>query len=134
MGGSMVALSITVEAEAGLTWPLWKRWVAEVERLGFAGLYCSDHFTMAPPPARDAPELVTALAYLADHTERVRFGPLVAPLSFRDPVMLARQAASLDDLGNGRMILGVGAGWLESEHAMFGYDLGDVRTRMDRLA
>jgi alkanesulfonate monooxygenase SsuD/methylene tetrahydromethanopterin reductase-like flavin-dependent oxidoreductase (luciferase family) len=73
------------------------------------------------------------LGYLADHTQRVYFGPLVAPLSFRDPVLLARQAAALDDLGNGRMILGVGAGWMEREHEMFGYQLGDIATRMDRL-
>jgi alkanesulfonate monooxygenase SsuD/methylene tetrahydromethanopterin reductase-like flavin-dependent oxidoreductase (luciferase family) len=74
-----------------------------------------------------------SLAYLADHTERIKFGSLVAPLSFRDPVMLARQGAALDDLSAGRMILGVGAGWLEGEHTMFGYELGTMRTRMARL-
>src|SRR5262249_2108323 len=57
----------------------------------------------------------------------------VSPVSFRDPVMLARQAATLDDLGGGRMVLGLGSGWSEREHTMFGYELGDVPTRMDRL-
>src|SRR5919206_4997276 len=120
----MIEVSIAVEGVFGLTWPSWKRLVAEVEQLGFAGLYCSDHFTLPTPVASDSLEVMVALTYLADHTQRVHFGPLVAPLSFRDPIMLARQAASLDDLSNGRMILGVGAGWMESEHEMFGYELG----------
>lgn len=131
----MVAISIDIESQFGLNWPQWKRIVAEIEVLGFAGLYRSDHFTVYPqPPDDDALELVVSLAYLADHTRRIHFGPLVAPFSFRDPVMLARQAAALDDLSGGRFILGVGAGWAEREHSMFGYDLGKVPTRMARLA
>lgn len=127
-----VALSVQIEGSFGLTWPRWKRLATEVEALGFAGLYRSDHFN-APPAHPDALELIVSLAYLADHTERIHFGSLVAPLSFRDPVMLARQAVVLDDLSGGRMILGVGAGWIEREHTMFGYELGDVVMRMARL-
>jgi alkanesulfonate monooxygenase SsuD/methylene tetrahydromethanopterin reductase-like flavin-dependent oxidoreductase (luciferase family) len=59
---------------------------------------------------------------------------MVAPFSFRDPVMLTRQAAALDDLSGGRMVLGVGAGWMDYEHRMFGYQLGDMATRMARFA
>ena len=89
----------------------------------------------ARPSTPDYPslELGVALAYAADHTERVRFGPMVAPLSFRDPVLLARQATALDELSGGRLVLGVDAGWMVREHDMFGYDLGDVPTRLDRL-
>jgi F420-dependent oxidoreductase-like protein len=130
----MIAISIVIEGQWGLTWPRWKRLADEIESLGFAGLFRSDHFTInAQPPDEDSLELIVSLAYLADHTRRVHFGPLVSPLSFRDPIMLARQAAALDDLSGGRMILGVGAGWNAREHAMFGYDLGDVPTRMARL-
>jgi len=129
----MVAVSITAEGLRGLTWPRWKRLVSEVESLGFSGLYCSDHFTGAFPPAQDSLEVILALGYLAQTTERVQFGPLVAPLSLRDPVMLARQAAALDDLSGGRMRLGLGAGWNEREHTMFGYELGNMQTRMARL-
>jgi F420-dependent oxidoreductase-like protein len=129
----MVALSIMIEAQDGLTWPRWKRLVAEVERLGFAGLFRSDHFTNAGPPDKDSLEMVVSLTYLADHTQRIHFGPMVAPLSFRNPTLLARQAAALDDLSSGRMILGLGAGWQEREHRLFGHDLGDVPTRMARL-
>jgi F420-dependent oxidoreductase-like protein len=129
----MLALSIMIEGQNGLTWPRWKRLVAEVERLGFAGLFRSDHFTNAQPPDKESLELVTSLTYLADHTQRIHFGPLVAPFSFRDPARLARQAAALDDLSGGRMILGVGAGWQEREHTLFGYPLLDVPARLRRL-
>lgn len=129
----MVELSISVEGVFGLTWPDWKRLVRTVEDLGFAGLYLSDHFLLPAPPDRPSLELIVALTYLAGHTERVRFGPMVAPLSFRDPVLLVRQATALDDLSGGRMVLGVGTGWMEREHEMFGYDLGDMSRRFARL-
>ena len=129
----MIEVSISVEGQTGLTWPLWRCWVAMVEARGFSGLYRSDHFTMPDPPDEDSLECIVSLAYLADHSSGVRFGPLVAPLSFRDPVMLARQAAALDDLSGGRMILGVGTGWIEREHSLFGYELGDLQTRFARL-
>lgn len=129
----MVDVSIAAEGGLGLTWPSWKRLVHAVEDLGFAGLYLADHFVPPEPPEFPAIDLIVALTYLADHTERVRFGPLVAPLSHRDPVHLAFQAAALDDLSGGRLVLGVGAGWMEREHEMFGYALGDVPERMARL-
>ncbi len=129
----MLALSIMIEGQNGLTWPRWKRLVAEVERLGFTGLFRSDHFTNMQPPDKESLELVISLAYLADHTQHIHFGPLVAPFSFRDPALLARQAAGLDDLSGGRMILGVGAGWEEREHTLFGYPLLDLPDRMRRL-
>jgi len=129
----VIALSIMIEGQNGLTWPRWKQIVREVEDLGFAGLFRSDHFKHAQPPDDDSLETIVSLTYLADHTQRLHFGPLVAPVSFRDPVLLARQAAALDDLSGGRLILGVGAGWQEREHYLFGYTLGDVPTRMARL-
>lgn len=129
----MVAISLQIEESMGLTWPRWKRLVAEIEALGFAGLYRSDHFTSAFPPDEDSLELIVALTYLAEHTHHIRFGPLVAPLSFRHPALLVRQAAALDDLSGGRMILGVGTGWEEREHQLFGFDLGDIPTRLARL-
>jgi F420-dependent oxidoreductase-like protein len=129
----MVALSLMIEGQDGLTWPRWKRLVNEAETFGFAGLFRSDHFTNAEPPDKDSLETIVSLTYLADHTQRIHFGPLIAPLSFRDPKLLARQAAALDDLSGGRMILGLGAGWQEREHHLFSYELGSVSTRMARL-
>jgi F420-dependent oxidoreductase-like protein len=129
----MVAISLMIEGQNDLNWPRWKRLVAATEELGFAGLFRSDHFTNAQPPDKDSLEMVVSLAYLADHTQRIHFGPMVSPVSFRHPTLLARQAAALDDLSAGRMILGVGAGWQEREHRLFGHELGDIPTRMQRL-
>src|SRR5262245_10012269 len=130
----MTAISIQVEGQNGLTWARWIALATEVEELGFAGLFRSDHFTNAHGPDLDSLELVVSLTWLAANTQRINFGPLVAPLSFRDPRLLARQAAALDDLSGGRMILGLGAGWQEREHTTFGYDLGDIPPRMARFA
>ncbi len=129
----MIALSLMIEGQDGLNWPRWQRLVTAAEEAKFAGLFRSDHYTNPRPPEKDSLEMMTSLVYLADHSQHLHFGPLVAPLSFRFPAMLARQAAAIDDLSGGRMILGLGAGWNEREHAMFGLDLGDVPTRMARF-
>lgn len=129
----MVDLSLMIEGQHGLTWPHWRQLVAEAEELGFAGLFRSDHFTNARPPDRESLEMIVSLAYLADHSRHLHFGPLVAPVSFRQPTLLARQAAALDDLSGGRLLLGVGAGWQEREHRLFGHELGNIPDRMQRL-
>ena len=85
-------VSIMIEGQDGLTWDRWKKIVKAVEDLGFAGLFRSDHFTNANPPDKESLELWVSLTYLADHTERIRFGQLVSPVSFRHPIFLARQA------------------------------------------
>src|SRR5579871_3156701 len=83
----MVDLSIQIEGVTGLTWQRWKRLVSEVESLGFAGLYCCDHFSFPFTLGMPSLEMILALTYAADHSQRLRFGSLVAPLSIRDPVM-----------------------------------------------
>lgn len=125
-------ISITVEG-FGLAWERWKELITRLEADGYAGIYKSDHFHLPNPPYGDHLEVYVALTYLASHIPRVHFGTLVSPLSFRDPVMLARQAMAIDDLSGGRMILGVGAGWMQEEHDMFGYTLGTVKERLDRF-
>jgi alkanesulfonate monooxygenase SsuD/methylene tetrahydromethanopterin reductase-like flavin-dependent oxidoreductase (luciferase family) len=130
----MIEISISSEAQFGVTWPIWQKLAATVEQLGFAGLFRADHFTIYAQPPDDASlDTIISLAWLADHSRRLRFGPLVAPVSMRDPVMLARQALAMDDLSGGRMVLGIGAGWNEREHHVFGYPLGDKATRFARF-
>jgi F420-dependent oxidoreductase-like protein len=129
----MPSISLMIEGQNGLTWAHWKRLVSAAEELGFAGLFRSDHFTNARPPDKDSLETIVSLTYAAGNSQRIHFGPLVAPLSFRHPALLTRQAAALDDLSGGRMILGLGAGWQEREHTVFGFDLGNIQTRMARF-
>ena len=126
-------IAIMIEGQNGLNWPRWQRIARAVEDLGFAGLYRSDHFTNANPPDLDSLELWTSLTWLATHTRRIEFGPLVSPVSFRDPRMTARIARDVDDLSGGRLTLGVGAGWQEREHTNFGYDLLDTPRRLARF-
>ncbi len=130
----MVDLSVQIEIAGGLSWSRWKRIVPAVDRMGYRGLYICDHFLPGAGGFADSVEIMLAFGYLADHSARLEFGSLVSPVSFRHPVWLARHAMALDDLSGGRMVLGVGAGWMEREHAMFGYELGDVKTRMARFS
>ncbi len=123
-------IAIMIEGQNGLNWPRWKAIAQAVEDLGFAGLYRSDHFTNARPPDKDSLELWVSLTWLASHTQRIEFGPLVSPTTFRNPVLNARMAKDIDDLSGGRLTLGVGAGWQEREHDKFGFQLKD---RFDRL-
>ena len=129
----MIEVAIMIEGQNGLNWPRWQRIAQAVEELGFAGLYRSDHYTNANPPDMDLLELWVSLTWLASHTRRIEFGPLVTPVSFRHPTMTARMAAAVDDLSGGRLVLGLGAGWQEREHTNYGWDLLDVDGRFARF-
>lgn len=129
----MLEVAIMIEGQNGLNWPRWQRMASAVEQLGFAGLYRSDHYTNANPPDIDSLELWVSLTWLASHTQRIEFGPLVTPVSFRHPTMTARMATAVDDLSGGRLTLGVGAGWQVREHAHYGWDLLELGPRFDRF-
>jgi F420-dependent oxidoreductase-like protein len=129
----MLEIAIMIEGQNGLTWRTWQNIAAAVEELGFAGLYRSDHFTNADGPDKDSLECWTSLTWLASHTHRIEFGPLVSPVSVRNPALTARMAAAVDDLSGGRLTLGLGAGWQEREHHVFGFDLLDVKARFARF-
>jgi F420-dependent oxidoreductase-like protein len=129
----MLEVAIMLEGQNGLTWPRWQKIVRLVEELGFVGLYRSDHFTNMNPPDIESLELWVSLTWLAGNTTRIEFGPLVTPFSFRHPAFTARMASAVDDLSNGRLTLGLGAGWQEREHQLFGFDLLDVKPRFDRF-
>jgi F420-dependent oxidoreductase-like protein len=128
----MLEIAVMIEGQNGLTWPLWQKIARLVEDAGFAGLFRSDHFTNSNLSIKNSLELWTSLTWLASHTNRIEFGPLVTPFSFRHPVHTARMAAAVDDLSDGRLVLGLGAGWNESEHELFGFDLLDTDARFER--
>ncbi|MBE0685416.1 MAG: TIGR03560 family F420-dependent LLM class oxidoreductase [Anaerolineaceae bacterium] len=122
-----------IEGQNGLNWTNWKKIVDTVENYGFYGLYRSDHFTNANPPDKDSLELWTSLTYLATTTNRIKFGSLVSPISFRNPIFTARMAAAVDDLSAGRLKLGLGAGWQEREHQNYGFELLNLKERFLRF-
>jgi F420-dependent oxidoreductase-like protein len=128
-----VDYAIMIEGQNGVNWENFQRLAYAVEELGFAGLYRSDHFVNTNPPDQDSLELWVSLTWLASHTKRIEFGPMVSPVSFRHPVFTARIAKDVDDLSGGRLTLGVGAGWMEREHRNFGFDLLDVPGRFARF-
>ncbi len=116
------------------TWPeLRDRW-QWFEELGFDSLWLPDHFF--PTAGRDKPmfEAWTMLAGLAVLTRRARLGILVSSNTFRHPAMLAKQAVAVDPLSNGRLGLGIGAGWFVEEHEVFGLDFPETRVLVDRFA
>lgn len=129
----MIEIALMIEGQNGLNWPRWQNIARAAEDLGFIGLYRSDHYTNAAPPDMDSLELWVSLTWLASHTQRIQFGPLVSPVSFRHPTLTARMAAAVDDLSGGRLTLGVGAGWQEREHAHFGWELLNLPERFVRF-
>ena len=129
----MLEVAIMIEGQNGIDWTRWQRLARAVEDLGYAALYRSDHFTNPTGPYLDALELWSSLTWLADNTERIEFGPLVSPVSFRHPAVTAWQASAVDNLAGGRLRLGLGAGWQEREHESFGFDLLDTDRRFARF-
>lgn len=133
MAENKIEIAIMIEGQNGLNWKRWQKIASIVEGLGFAGLYRSDHFTNAKPPDMDSLELWVSLTWLASHTRRIEFGSLVSPVSFRHPAMTARMASAVDDLSDGRLRLGLGAGWQDREHYKFSFDLLALPQRFARF-
>ena len=104
------------------------------ERTGWDGIWAADHF-MPFAGNLDDPmhECWSVLAALAASVPRVRLGALVAGNTYRHPAVLAKQAVTIDHVSNGRLMLGIGAGWQENEHAAYGIELPSVKDRLDRL-
>lgn len=107
------------------------RW-AESNRLeSFAR---SDHYYSGREPQPDATDALTTLAGLARDTTSIRLSVLVSPLTFRHPAVLAKTAATLDQMSGGRIDFGVGTGWMEIEHQVFGFPFPEWSERFDRLS
>ncbi len=110
------------EVERDVRWPEYVAIARAAEEAGFDSIWMGDHLLYRNDgrPERGPWDAWTILAGLAAVTERVRLGPLVACLGFHPPAVLARMAATVDEIGRGRLVLGVGAGWNETEFRAFG--------------
>lgn len=104
------------------------------EATGWDGIWYADHFM---PNAEDTsapwPEAWTTLSAIGARTERVRIGTLVSGNTYRHPAVLAKMAATLDHITNGRVVLGLGSGWQENEHTQYGLEFYTVNERLRRL-
>ncbi|HEV7663162.1 MAG TPA: LLM class flavin-dependent oxidoreductase, partial [Chloroflexota bacterium] len=127
-------LGLLVESEEGLDWEHWRKTFETAERLGFASLWLSDHLQSPWVSERHGLEPWVALSVAAAETERLRLGPLVSPITFREPALVARMAEALAALSGGRFVLGLGLGWNAAEHAEFGIAFPSLADRVRRLA
>ena len=128
-------LGVMIEAQEGVGWEEWRNITRWTEELGYESLWRSDHwFSFGPERASlDALEAMISLVHVAENTSRIRFGTLVLSMTFRQPAIVARMAAQIDQLSGGRLILGIGAGWNQDEHDAFDIDLPPPRPRIKAL-
>lgn len=111
--------------------------VKTCEAFGWHAAYYADHFMPNGPdeePLRgNTFEALSTLSALAASTSTIRLGTLVAAATYRHPAVLAKSFATLDNLSNGRTIVGLGAGWQINEHASYGIELGSIGRRVSRF-
>jgi probable F420-dependent oxidoreductase len=120
------------EAERVVRWPEMLHIAQTAEAVGFDSLWVGDHLLYRAPetPDKGPWEAWSSLSALAAATTRVTIGPLVASVSFHAPAMLAKKASTVDEISGGRLVLGLGAGWNETEYRAFGFPFDH---RVDRF-
>ena len=110
------------------------RCALEAERAGFDAVFVYDHFHTVPDPRVETTfEAWTSMAGLARDTKTIRLGQMVTCNSYRPPSLLAKIASCVDVMSNGRLILGIGAGWYDDEYRAYGYDYPETPERLRML-
>ena len=133
MAEATIRFSIQTPLEGASFAILARHWQA-AERLGYDSVWLDDHFYgVVTPPSDDALECWTLMAALARETSSLRFGTLVACNGYRPPALVAKMAASVDHISNGRLEFGLGAGWYEQEFTAYGYDFPPIGVRLRQL-
>jgi F420-dependent oxidoreductase-like protein len=120
---------------AGLA-PWLREVAAAAEAVGFTSLWVMDHLVQIPQAGRewdDLPEAYATLAFLAAHTSAIDLGVLVGAVTLRNPALVGKVLATLDVLSQGRARAGLGAGWFEREHRLYGYPFLPAAQRLDAL-
>src|SRR5438309_8034487 len=121
------------EVEREVRWPEVAAIARAAEETGFESIWVGDHllYRGGGGPERGPWDAWTQLAALASITSRVRLGPLVAATAFHAPGLIARMAASVDEVSGGRLVLGLGAGWNEPEFRAFGVASDRLASRFE---
>ncbi len=116
-------------------WSSTVAWAQRAEALGYDHVWVYDHVETVPRRERThVLEAFTTLAALSQRTERVELGQLVTCVGYRNVGLLAKEAACIDVMSGGRLILGLGAGWYEREYRAYGYEYPSNRDRLTLLA
>jgi F420-dependent oxidoreductase-like protein len=124
-----------IEGQEDVTWADWVALANACEEHGLEGLFRSDHYaSVMGAYDRGALDAWATLSALSARTERIRLGSLVSPATFRHPSELAKVVTTADHVSGGRVELGLGAGWNEREHTMYGFPFADMSTRLERFA
>jgi alkanesulfonate monooxygenase SsuD/methylene tetrahydromethanopterin reductase-like flavin-dependent oxidoreductase (luciferase family) len=130
-------MRVSLCLDPGRSWPQILALARQADLAGWHAVYVCDHFMPHDPAGRpaDGPvlECWTVLAALAAGTTTVRLGSLVLGNTYRHPAVVANMAASLDQVSQGRLVLGIGAGWQPNEHAAYGIALPPVGDRVAAL-
>jgi F420-dependent oxidoreductase-like protein len=131
---SALRFALMLEGQEGVTWSQWLAIARTCERLGFESLVTSDHYlSVVDVPEPGSHDAWTLLGALAASTERLRLGTMVSPVTFRLPAVLAKAATTVDRISNGRVDLGMGAGWWEEEHRTHGIPFPPTGERFEML-
>jgi alkanesulfonate monooxygenase SsuD/methylene tetrahydromethanopterin reductase-like flavin-dependent oxidoreductase (luciferase family) len=123
-------LALMIEGQEGVTWAEWVALASACEEHGVEALFRSDHYLSGFDETRPVLDAWTTIGGLAARTTRLELGTLVSPATFRHPAVLARAAATADEISDGRVTLGMGAGWMEREHDAYGFEFGTARERV----
>jgi alkanesulfonate monooxygenase SsuD/methylene tetrahydromethanopterin reductase-like flavin-dependent oxidoreductase (luciferase family) len=128
-----VRLALMIEGQEGVTWDDWVALADACEQNGVEALFRSDHYISGSDESRPVLDAWATIAGLAARTTTIELGTLVSPGTFRHPSLLARNAATADEISGGRVTLGLGAGWMEREHEAYGFDFATTRERVARF-
>jgi F420-dependent oxidoreductase-like protein len=129
-------LCLMIEGQEGVTWKQWVALARACEEHGVPELFRSDHYLElgGTHPERGSLDAWTTLAALGALTTTLRLGTLVSPATFRHPSALAKTVATADQVSQGRVTLGIGAGWHAREHEAYGFPFAATGERVDVLS
>ncbi|HEX6601633.1 MAG TPA: TIGR03560 family F420-dependent LLM class oxidoreductase [Solirubrobacterales bacterium] len=127
-------ICLMIEGQEDVTWEDWLALAAACEEHGVGTMFRSDHYLSVDDRRErgslDAWGTITALGAV---TEKLRLGTMVSPATFRHPAVLAKAAVTADHVSGGRVEVGIGAGWWEREHELYGFELPEIGPRMEAL-
>jgi len=130
IGFRLVRLALMIEGQEGVTWEDWVALADACEQNGVEALFRSDHYISSFDERRPVLDAWTTIAGLAARTSELGLGTLVSPVTFRHPAVLARSAATADEISDGRVVLGMGAGWMKREHEAYGFEFTTAHERV----